>query len=98
MLQEEVNESEFLPGKKKGLKLDGGIDPETLAPDLLAACKENNDAGAQDFLADGVPPGYSDPESGALYSCFDSIRVSRHDGRYGTTLRCLLDIGIIPDC
>ncbi|CAN0467898.1 unnamed protein product, partial [Ectocarpus sp. 12 AP-2014] len=43
------------------------IDPETLAPDLLAACKENNDARAQEFLADGVPPGYSDPESG--WSC-----------------------------
>ncbi|CAM9680697.1 unnamed protein product [Ectocarpus sp. 6 AP-2014] len=65
--EEEVHESEFLPGKNKGPKFDGGIDPEILAPDLLAACKENNDARAQDFLADGVPPGYSDPESG--WSC-----------------------------
>lgn len=81
VLQEEVHESEFLPGKNKGPKLDGGIDPETLAPDLLAACKENNDARAQDFLTDGVPPGYADPESGALYSRFVSIRVSRLGGK-----------------
>lgn len=35
-----------------------------LAPDLLATCKANDTVRAQDFLADGVPPGYSDPESG----------------------------------
>lgn len=37
---------------------------ELLAPDLLAACMDNDTSRAQDLLASGVPHGYLDPESG----------------------------------
>lgn len=45
---------------------DSDVDPELLSPELLAAaCKENDTARARELLADGVPPGYIDPESGS---------------------------------
>lgn len=65
--QEELDGSEYFTEKNKGSKRDGGADPEVLAPDLLAACKANDEGCAQDFLADGVSPGYSDPESGMFH-------------------------------
>ena len=67
MQQEEVDESEYLSQKNNNPN-SGGEDPELLAPDLLAACKAKDDRGAQDLLADGVSPGYFDPESGTLFS------------------------------
>lgn len=66
--QEEPDGSEYDPENTKDSKRDGGADPEILAPDLLAACKANDEGCAQDLLADGVAPGYSDPESGMLSS------------------------------
>lgn len=41
-----------------------GADRGSLSPDLLAACKDNDPACVRALLADGVPPGYIDPESG----------------------------------
>eukprot|EP00903_Cladosiphon_okamuranus_P010377 g9816.t1 len=65
--KEELDGSEFDPEITKGSTRDGGADPEVLAPDLLAACKANDEGWAKDLLADGVSPAYSDPESG--WSC-----------------------------
>lgn len=49
---------------RNGAPSDAGVDPEALASDLLAACKANDTKRAQDLVADGVSPGFSDPESG----------------------------------
>lgn len=65
--QEELDGSDFDPETIKGSKQNGGADPEILAPDLLAACKANDEGWAQDLLADGVSPAYSDPESGMFH-------------------------------
>eukprot|EP00752_Nemacystus_decipiens_P010334 g9206.t1 len=65
--KEEFDGGEFNPEIGEGSKRDSGADPEVLAPDLLAACKANDEGWAKDLLADGVSPGYSDPESG--WSC-----------------------------
>ena len=62
--QDEFDGGEFDLQISKGSKRDGGADPEVMAPDLLAACKANDEGWAQDLLSDGVSPGYSDPESG----------------------------------
>lgn len=64
MKQEELDGDEFDPETSKNSKRDSGADPEVLAPDLLAACKANDEGWTQDLLADGVSPVYSDPESG----------------------------------
>lgn len=67
--QEQLTENDYDPANK-GSKRDGDGDTEVLAPDLLAACKANDEGWAQDLLADGVSPGYSDPESGMFHFIF----------------------------
>lgn len=62
-----LDENTYRPARNNSA-YDGGGDPEVHASDLLAACKANETAKVQDFLADGVPPGYSDPESGGWIS------------------------------
>lgn len=91
--QEEPDDSDFRAKKKNGSNRDDGTDPDILAPDLLAACKENNVARVYDLLGDGAPPAYSDPTSGTLpsntflprcqLSCCRNDLVAR--GEYGTS-------------
>lgn len=65
--EEELDDSEYLSVKNKNANR-GDEDPELLAPDLLAACKANDERCAQDLLADGASPGYYDPESGTPFA------------------------------
>lgn len=53
-----------LPHKGGSTSDGGGEDPELLGPDLLAACKDNDNKRAQELIDEGVPPGFSDAESG----------------------------------
>ncbi|CAM9304009.1 unnamed protein product, partial [Hapterophycus canaliculatus] len=64
---DELDENDFRAKRKNGSNRDDGTDPDVLAPDLLAACKENNVKRVRDLLDDGAPPAYSDPTSG--WSC-----------------------------
>lgn len=41
-----------------------GEESGVLTADLLAACKNNDTKRAQDLLANGILPDYSEPESG----------------------------------